>query len=410
MPNDLTLTTRGLPTPGGPTWVGRTFQWIFAGDTLTIPKYQCGQTDFCAQDSEQGSWLDGRGAAWLHGVWHCVWEWNTPGARDEFMAILAPLDPSHDEVARAMRTLDGANAADRAQAARTLLALSQPNLAAALPAIEQVLRDPDPELRGLAAALIYRWHRRVESTRLAPLFRDDDPVVRRAALLQAQREFNVDPYARERLPLVLEGMTDGESAVRHQALQALEAAALKGLVTSRRVLELRADVGPLLDGNGHDRSDALAKLADSRGPRTPSAPAMAAFYAALCEVERLRAKVERRPGDDRELRLATDRTRERWERLPLDAPDEVRLYDTRVDVLLSAGSSARPNADLARRIARSRSPRRELDAAAIYWVHQHTAPKGLPADLVPLATDSAQREAGDLDADDPDEWVPQHLR
>jgi hypothetical protein len=137
MPNDLTLTTRGLPAPGGPTRVDRTFQWLFVGDTLTIPKHQCGQTDFCADDSEQHTWLEQHGAAWMHAVWDCVWQWNTPAARDDFMAALAPLDPSHDKVAPALRKLDRPGATGKARAARALLALDRPNLAAAVPALER---------------------------------------------------------------------------------------------------------------------------------------------------------------------------------------------------------------------------------------------------------------------------------
>lgn len=66
--------------------------------------------------------------------------------------------------------------------------------------------------------------------------------------------------------------------------------------------------------------------------------------------------------------------------LPLAAPDEVRLYDTRIDILLSPELSPQlPDAALVRRLALSRSPRRELDAAAIYWAYQHTAPRRLRA-------------------------------
>lgn len=414
MPNDLTLITRGLPTSGGPTRVDRTFQWIFAGDTLTIPKFQCGQTDFCARDPEQAAWLAACGEAWLHEVWDCVWAWNTPGARDDFMAILAPLDPSHAEVARAMAGLGGASAAERVQAARALLALTRPNLAAAVPTFERLLRDADPELRALAAALLYQWHQRTDSARLPRLFRAGDPVVRAAALLQAQCDCYLESSARERLPFILEGMADGEPTVRHQALQAMEAAALKGLVTGRRVLELRAELGPLVGSDGLDRSDTLSKVADSRGPRSPSAPAMEAFYAALCAVELLRGQVGGAPGPGREgseagarLASASERACALWERLSLDAPDEVRLHDTRIDILQSAESSAQPpDADFIRRIAASRSPRREFDAAAIYWVYQHTAPRGLPAELVGRAALEARSDAGAPDEDDagePDE-------
>ncbi len=417
MPNDLTLTTRGLPTPGGATWMDRTFHWIFAGDTLTIPKYQSGQSEFSAEDPEQGRWLDAHGAVWLRGVWYCVWEWITPGARDDFMAILAPLDPLSDEVARAMLELDEADSAGRSQAARALLKLTRPNLAAAVPAIEATMRDADPELRALAAALLFQWHQRTESTRLPSLFRDDDPVVRKAALLQAQCDFYLDPHARDQLSFILEGMTDGDPAVRHQALQAVEAAAIKGLVTSRRVLELRAELGPLVDGEGLDRSDTLSKVADSRGPRTPSAPAMEAFYAALCEVELLRAQVEA-PGSESQApaesgacaqrATATDLARALWERLPLDAPYEIRLYDTRIDILMGAEPSVQPppDASLVHRIAMSRSPQREFDTAAIYWVHQNTAPRGLPADFVRRAARApraAERSSVVADADEDDD-------
>jgi hypothetical protein len=411
MPNDLTLTTRGLPTPGGATWVDRTFHWAFVGDTLTIPKFQCGQSEFSAKDPEQGHWLDAHGAVWLREVWYCVWEWTTPGARDDFMAILAPLDPLSDEVTRVMLELDGVNPAGRAQAARALLALTRPNLAAAVPVIERALRDADPELRALAAALLYQWHRRTESNRLSRLFRDDDPVIRAAALLQAQCDFYLDPCAREQLPFIVEGMRDGDPAVRHQALQAVEAAAIKGMITSRRVLELRAELGPLVGSDGLDRSDTLSKVADSRGPRAPSAPAMEAFYAALCAVERLRAQAGA-PGGDRQtpadseacaqLAIASELARALWERLPQDAPDEVRLHDTRIDILLGAESNARPpDADLMRRIVSSRSPQREHDAAAIYWIYQHTAPRGLPAEFVRPAASAppaAERSAEDDDA------------
>lgn len=380
MPNDLTLATRGLPAPGGASLTDRTFQWFFERNSLTIPRYQCGQTEFCATDGEQARWLDAHGSQWLHEVWHCTWEWNTPGARDDFMAVLAPLDPLHDEVNSALRELGTTNTADRAQAARALLALPAPNLAAALPALARVLRDADPELRGLAAALLYQWHQRTDTARLPTLFRDDDPVVRAAALLQAQCDFYLDPRAREQLPLILERMADGDPAVRHQALQAVEAAAIKGAITCRRVLELRGEFGPLVDADGVDRSDTLARVADSRGPRTPSAPAMEAFYAALCEVELLRGE---RPGGDAELRAASDRAHALWQQFLLDAPDEVRLHDTRINILQSADASAQPpDADLLRRVTHTRSPRREFDAAAIYWVHQHTAPRGLPADFV----------------------------
>lgn len=389
VPNDLTLVTHGLPTPGGATFPERTFQWFFERNTLTIPKYQCGQTEFCANDHEQARWLDEHGSRWLHEVWHCTWEWNTSGARDDFMAALAPLDPLHAEVASALRELDAANATDRARAARALLALPGPNLAAALPALEQVLRAGDPELRGLTAALLYQWRQRTDATRLSALFRDDDPVVRAAALLQAQCDFYLDPRAREQVPLILERMADGDPAVRHQALQAVEAAAIKGAITCRRVLELRAEFGPLVDSDGVDRSDTLAKVADSRGPRTPSAPAMEAFYAALCELELLLHPPDGDgpgppPAEARaQLAVAEDRARARWQRLLQDAPEEVRLHDTRINILQSADASAQPpDAALLRRITNTRSPRREFDAAAIYWVHQHTAPRGLPADSV----------------------------
>lgn len=375
MPSDVTLTTRGLPTPGGPTWADRTFQWMFVGDTLTIPKYQCGQTEFCANDSEQHAWLERHGAAWMHAVWHCVWEWNNPAARYDFMAALAPLDPSHDKVAPALRKLDKPGAKDRARAAKTLLALDQPNLAAAVPTLERMLRDADPELRALAATLLYRWHRRTEPSRLASLFRDEHPAVRTAALLQAESECRGDPHARERLPFVLERVTDGDAAVRLQALLTLEAAANAHLITGRQILQLRADTGPLVGADGVDRSDTLCRIAD-RGPSAPSHPAMKAFYAALCAAELRRAN----PADFAE---ATDRARALWDRLPLDAPEEVRLHDTRIDVLLGDGSAARRHgADFTRRIASSRSPRREFEVTIVYWVFQHTAPKGLPAELV----------------------------
>lgn len=387
MPNDLTLTTRGLPAPGSATCVDRTFEWFFAGDTLTIPKSQCGQTDFIARDSAQAAWLAERGPEWLHGVWDCVWAWNTPGARDDFMAVLAPLDPQGDKVTRALRKLDRPNAAGRVKAATTLLALDRPNLAAAVPALERTLRDADPELRALATALLHGWHRRTDPARLASLFRDDDPVVREAALQQAQLECQRDPSAGDRLPFILERMADGDPSVRHQALEALQAAVVKGLVTSRRVLQLRADLGPLVDGDGVDRSDMLCRLADSRGPRAPSAPAMQAFHAALCEVELLRAQVDKAA----ERARATERARTLWDRLLLDAPEEVRLHDARVDVLLRAGPSSCPqDADLVRRIVNSRSPRRELDAAAIDWLYQHTAPRGFPADSVRREPTKAQ--------------------
>lgn len=412
MPNDLTLTTRGLPTPSSATLVDRTFHWIFERDALTIPKYQCGQSEFSAKDAEQGHWLAAHGAVWLREVWYCAWEWTTPGARDDFMAILAPLDPLSDAVTRAMLELDGMDAAGRAQAARALRALTQPNLAAAVPAIQRMMRNADPELRAHAAALLYQWHQRTESTRLASLFRDDDPVVRKAALLQAQCDFYLDPSARDQLPFILEAMTDGDLAVRHQALQAVEAAAIKGQITSRRVLELRAELGPLVDSDGLDRSDTLSKVADTRGPRTPSTPAMEAFYEALCAVERLRAQGEasggpgRTPADSEasELAIATEQARALWERLPQDAPDEVRLYDTRIDILLGAQPSVQPpEADLMRRIMSSRSPQRELDAAAIYWVHQHTAPRGLPAESVrPAASVPPPRAAERSSEDDND--------
>lgn len=375
MPNDLTLTTRGLPAPGGPSWADRTFQWLFVGDTLTIPKYQCGQTDFCANDSEQHAWLERHGAAWMHAVWHCVWEWNNPAARDDFMAALAPLDPSHDKLASALRKLGGPRATDRARAAKALLALDQPNLAAAVPALERTLRDEHPERRALAATLLYRWHRRTEPARLASLFRDRHPAVRTAALQQAESECRGDPHARERLPFVLERVTDSDAAVRQQALQTLEAAADALLITGRRILLLRADVGPLVGADGVDRSDALCRIAD-RGPSAPSHPAMKAFYRALCAAELRRAN----PADFAE---AADRARALWDRLPLDAPEEVRLHDTRIDVLLGDGSAARRHgADFTRRIELSRSPRREFEVTIVYWVLQHTAPKGLPAEMV----------------------------
>ncbi len=98
-------------------------------------------------------------------------------------------------------------------------------------------------------------------------------------------------------------------------------------------------------------------------------------------------------------RAPTELARTLWERLPLDAPDEVRLHDTRIDLLLGAEPSARPDAELMRRIGASRSPRRELDAAAVYWLHQHTAPRGLPAHLVPRPI-AAQAPAQDPDDDD----------
>lgn len=412
MPNDLTLTTRGLPTPSGATLVDRTFHWIFERDALTIPKYQCGQSEFSAKDAEQGRWLAAHGTMWLREVWYCAWEWTTPGARDDFMAILAPLDPLSDAVTRAMLELDGADAAGRAQAARALRALTQPNLAAAVPAIQRMMRDADPELRTHAAALLYQWHQRTESTRLASLFRYEDPVVRKAALLQAQCDFYLDPSARDQLPFILEAMTDGDCAVRHQALQAVEAAAIKGQITSRRMLELRAELGPLVDSDGLDRSDTLSKVADIRGPRTPSAPAMEAFYAALCAVERLRAQVEAAGGDRQkpahseacaQLAIATEQARALWERLPQDAPDEVRLYDTRIDILLGAQPSVQtPEADLMRRIVSSRSPQRELDAAASYWVYQHTAPRGLPAESVRPAASVPPPRAAERSSEDDD--------
>lgn len=414
MPNDLTLTTRGLPTPGGPTCVDRTFRWIFAGNGLTIPRHQSGQSEYSADDHEQSRWLDEHGEAWLREVWCCDWEWTTPGARDDFMAILAPLDPLHDAVAQALRELDAANAAGRAQAATALRALSRPNLAAAVPAIQRLLRDADPELRAHAAALLYQWHQRTGSTRLASLFRADDPVVRKQALLQAQCDFYLDPHARDQLPFIFEGMKDGDPAVRHQALQAVEAAAIKGAVTGRRVLELRAELGPLVDSDGLDRSDTLSRVADSR-TRSPSGPAMEAFYAALCAVERLRAQVEapdrdsHMPADSEasaQLAAEAERARALWQRLPLDAPDEVRLYDTRIDVLLGAAPSAQPlDDDLLGRIMWTRSSQREFDAAMIYWVHQHTAPRGLPAEFLrsaATATAVVPRAAARVHEDDDD--------
>lgn len=375
MPNDLTLTTRGLPAPGGPTWPGRTFQWMFVGESLTIPKHQCGPNEFCANDPEQHAWLERRGAAWMHPVWHCIWEWNTPAARDAFMAALAPLDPSHDAVASALRKLGRARTAGEIGAMKALLALDQPNLAAAAPVLERSLRDPDPELRALAATLLYRWHLRTEPARLSSLFRDDHPVVRTAALLQVQFDGRGDPYARDLVECVLERVTDSDAAVRHQALRTLEAAAKAHQITGRRILQLRADAGPLLGADCVDRSDALCRLAD-RGPRAPSHPAMTEFYAALCAAELRRAQLE--PSDPH-----ADRARALWDRLLLDAPEEVRLYDTRIDVLLGDDSSVRPpGADITRRIESSRSPGRELDVAAVYWVFQHTAPRGLPAEMV----------------------------
>lgn len=411
MPNDITLATCGLPTPGGPTLVDRTFQWMFVGDTLTIPKHQCGQTEFCADDSEQHAWLERHGAAWMHAVWDCVWEWNNPAARDDFMAALAPLDPSRDEVAKALRKLDRPGATHRARAAKALLALDQPNLAAAVPALERSLRDADPELRALAAALLYRWHRRSEPARLAQLFRDEHPEVRTAALLQAESECRGDPHARDRLAYVLERVTDGDAAVRHQALQTLEAAANALLITGRRILELRADAGPLVGADGVDRSDALCRIAD-RGPSAPSHPAMKAFYAALCAAELRRAKSAAVFAE------ASDRARALWDRLPLDAPEEVRLHDTRIDVLLGDGSAARRHgAEFTRRIARSRSPRREFEVTVVYWVLQHTAPTGLPAEMVcrgpaepvPNEAKPARAAAGEPE-DDIDENMRSFLR
>lgn len=376
MPNDVTLTTRGLPTPGGPTAVDRTFQWMFVGDTLTIPKYQCGQTEFCANDSEQHAWLERHGAAWMHAVWHCVWEWNTPAARHDFMAALAPLDPSHDAVASALRKLGAPKPTSKARAAKALLALDQHNLAAAVPTLERMLRDADPEQRALTATLLYRWHRRTDPARLAPLFRDEHPAVRTAALLQVQSDCRADPHARDLLPFVLERVTDSDAAVRQQALQTLEAAANAHLITGRQILQLRADTGPLVGADGEDRCDALCRIAD-RGPSAPSHPAMRAFYAALCAAELQRAKSAEVFAE------AAERARVLWDRLLLDAPEEVRLHDTRIDVLLGDGSAARRHgADFTRRIARSRSPRREFEVTIVYWVLQHTAPKGLPAELV----------------------------
>ncbi len=388
MPTDLTLTTCGLPTPGGPTCRERTFEWFFVGATLTIPKYQCGQTDFCARDHEQRAWLDAHGAQWIHGVWDCVWEWNTPTARDEFMAALAPLDPLADAVARAVGKLARPKGVGRAKAARALLALDRPNLAAAVPTLERVMRAADPELRVLAAALLYQWHRRTEAARLPALFRDEDPVVREAVLQQFDAG---DPTAKDRMPYVLERVADDVQAVRHQALRTLEAAAIRGLITGRRVLELRADLGPLADADGLDRTDALATAAD-KITRSPSAPTMEAFYAALCAVESLRTR--KAPGSDAEVADAVARACGLWDRLLLDAPEEVRLYNTRIDVVLGDRASMRPqDAELVRRIERSRSPRRAFDAAAIFWVFQHTAPRGLPAELV-------GREAAKVRADE----------
>lgn len=415
MPTDVTLTTRGLPTPGGATLVDRTFQWLFERDTLTIPKHQSGQSEFSADDDEQGRWLDEHGGVWMRGVWYCVWEWITPGARDDFMAILAPLDPLSAAVTRAMHELDGADAAGRARAAAALRALTRPNLATALPALQRIMRDADPELRAHAAALLYQWYQRTAATRLASLFHDHDPVVRAAALLQAQCDCYLDPHARDQVPFILEAMRDGDQAVRHQALQAVEAAAIKGLITGRRMLELRAELGPLVGSDGLDRSDTLTKVADSR-TRSPSTPAMEAFYAALCAVERLRAQIEA-SVDDRQsnavcahVATATDQARALWERLPLDAPDEVRLYDTRIDILMGAEPSVQPpEADLVHRIATTRSAQREFDAAAIYWVHQHTAPRGLPAAWAhPAAASPSPPPAvqRDVEDDDPFERGP----
>jgi hypothetical protein len=410
MATDLTLTTRGLPTPGGATHLDRTFEWIFADNALTIPKYQSGQSEYSANDPEQGRWLDEHGAPWLRGVWYCFWEWTTPAARDDFMASLAPLDPLADEVARAMPAVDAADTAGRAEATRALLKLTRPNLAAAVPAFKRMLRDADPELRGLAAALLYQWHQRTDTTRMASLFHDADPVIRTAALLQAQCDFHLDPYPRIALPFVLEGLKDRDPTVRHQALQALEAAAIQRQITGRRLLELRAELGPLVDIDGVDRSDTLSKVADTRGPHTPSAPAMEAFYAALCEVEWLRVQLAAPASDasDVRTRLAnqTDRAHALWQRLPLDAPEEVRLYDTRIDILRGAEPSVRPtDADLMRRIWSSRSPQRTFDAATIFWVHQHTAPRGLPVDIVrgrPITAPPADPPYRAVEPDDDD--------
>lgn len=126
---------------------------------------------------------------------------------------------------------------------------------------------------------------------------------------------------RERLPFVLERVTDGDAAVRHQALLTLEAAANAHLITGRQILQLRANTGALVGADGVDPGDTLCRIAD-RGPSAPSHPAMKAFYAALCAAGAAAGK----PADFVE---ATDRARALWDRLPLDAPEEVRLHDAR---------------------------------------------------------------------------------
>lgn len=395
MPRDLTLTTRGLPTPGGPTCTDRTFQWLFVDNTLTIPKYQCGQSEFCADDHEQDAWLGRHAAAWMRAVWCCVWEWNTPTARDEFLAALAPLDPQADAVARALRKLGRATTPGRREAAESLLELAAPNLAAAVPALTRAQRSPDPGLRALATALLYRWHHRCDPARIAPLFRDDDPIVRTAALREFQRDYpwQEESFVRAQLPFVLERLTDRDPAVRDQALHAVEVAASRRLVPGRRVLELRAELGPLVDSDGVDRTDALGQLADRHGPRTTWPPAMEAFYAALCAAELLRVELLHAPGRPRDpLVAATDRARALWQHLPRDAPDEVRLHDTRLDILQSLDPSTRPaDPAFARAVEASRSPRREFDALAIYWIYQHTPPRGLPAEYMRPAPAPVER-------------------
>ena len=296
MLDDVTLVTRGLPAPDVPTCAQRTFEWYFKGDSLTIPKRQCGINEFIAEDHDQAQWLEAHGKAWMREVWYCTWEWNTPAMRAAFMAVLASVDPSRAEVEAALAWLGGADANGRAQAAKELLAMHPPNLAAAVPALERLQGGADGELRGLATRLLYDWYRRVDDSRLAALFRDDDPAVRLAALRQAPSEFSVSYYGSRRIPFVLERVMDADPGVRDAALAAIEAAAQGRLISGWRVFELRAEVGPLIDGVGVDRSEALIEIADVRGPNVPLEGAMAAFYDALSVWELLRVESQRGTG------------------------------------------------------------------------------------------------------------------